>query len=52
MYMIEPELAKNYDNKVLEMRLREELKGTKRGNEDEEKKEEEVIVKPKRKVGR
>lgn len=52
VYMIEPELAKNYDNKVLEMRLREELKGTKRGNEDEEKKEEEVIVKPKRKVGR
>lgn len=52
MYMVQPELAKTYDNKVLEMRLQEESKGTKRGNEEDEKKEEEVIVKPKRKVGR
>ncbi|KYN15559.1 PREDICTED: transcription factor E2F5-like isoform X1 [Trachymyrmex cornetzi] len=51
VYMVQPELAKTYDNKVLEMRLREEIiKGTKRGNEDEKK--EEVTVKPKRKVGR
>ncbi|KYN06643.1 PREDICTED: transcription factor E2F4 isoform X1 [Cyphomyrmex costatus] len=50
VYMVQPELAKTYDNKVLEMRLQEEIKGTKRGNEDEKK--EEVIVKPKRKVGR
>lgn len=49
--MVQPELAKTYDNKVLEMRLQEESKGLKRENEDE-KKEEEVIVKPKRKVGR
>lgn len=52
VYMVQPELAKTYDNKVLEMRLQEEAKGTKRGNEDDEKKEEEVPVKPKRKVGR
>lgn len=52
VYMVQPELAKTYDNKVLEMRLQEESKGTKRGNEEAEKKEEEVIVKPKRKVGR
>lgn len=52
VYTVQPELAKNYDNKVLEMRLQEESKGTKRGNEEAEKKEEEVIVKPKRKVGR
>jgi len=52
VYVIQPELAKTYDNKVLEMRLQEESKGTKRGNEEDEKKEEEVIVKPKRKVGR
>lgn len=52
VYMVQPELAKTYDNKVLEMRLQEESKGTKRGNEEDEKKEEEVIVKPKRKVGR
>lgn len=51
VYMVQPELAKTYDNKVLEMRLQEESKGLKRENEDE-KKEEEVIVKPKRKVGR
>lgn len=51
VYMVQPELAKTYDNKVLEMRLQEESKGTKRGNEEDEKKEE-VIVKPKRKVGR
>ena len=51
VYMVQPELAKTYDNKVLEMRLREEIiKGTKRGNEDDKK--EEVTVKPKRKVGR
>lgn len=52
VYMVQPELAKTYDNKVLEMRLQEESKGTKRGNEEDEKKEEEIIVKPKRKVGR
>lgn len=57
VYTVQPELAKTYDNKVLEMitrRLQEESKqqGTKRGNEENEKKEEEVIVKPKRKVGR
>lgn len=52
VYTVQPELAKNYDNKLLEMRLQEESKGKKRGNEDDEKKEEEVIVKPKRKVGR
>ncbi|XP_077274387.1 transcription factor E2F5 [Temnothorax americanus] len=54
VYMVQPELAKTYDNKVLEleMRLKEESKGTKRGKEEDEKKEEEVIVKPKRKVGR
>lgn len=53
VYMVQPELAKTYDNKVLEMRLQEETKGIKRGNEEEdERKEEEVIVKPKRKVGR
>ncbi|XP_011688169.1 PREDICTED: transcription factor E2F4 [Wasmannia auropunctata] len=52
VYMVQPELAKTYDNKVLEMRLQEESKGTKRGNEEDEKKEEEVTVKPKRKVGR
>lgn len=49
---IQPELAKTYDNKVLEMRLQEESKGIKRMSEEDEKKEEEVIVKPKRKVGR
>lgn len=52
VYTIQPELAKTYDNKILEMRLQEESKGTKRVNEEDEKKEEEVIVKPKRKVGR
>lgn len=53
VYMVQPELAKTYDNKILEMRLQEETKGIKRGNEEEdERKEEEVIVKPKRKVGR
>lgn len=52
VYMVQPELAKTYDNKLLEMRLQEESKGTKRGNEEDEKREEEVIVKPKRKVGR
>lgn len=53
VYMVQPELAKTYDNKVLEMRLQEETKGIKRGNEEEdERKEEEVIIKPKRKVGR
>ncbi|KAL6260336.1 hypothetical protein P5V15_007867 [Pogonomyrmex californicus] len=52
VYMVQPELAKTYDNKLLEMRLQEESKGTKRGNEEAEKKEEEVPVKPKRKVGR
>lgn len=50
--MVQPELAKTYDNKVLEMRLKEASKGIKRGNEEDEKKEEEVTVKPKRKVGR
>ncbi|XP_014487764.1 PREDICTED: transcription factor E2F4-like [Dinoponera quadriceps] len=52
VYTIQPELAKTYDNKVLEMRLQEESKGTKRTSEEDEKKEDEVIVKPKRKVGR
>ncbi|XP_029161231.1 transcription factor E2F4-like [Nylanderia fulva] len=52
VYMVQPELAETYDNKVLEMRLKEESKGTKRGNEEDEKKEEDVTVKPKRKVGR
>lgn len=52
VYMVQPELAKTYDNKVLEMRLQEESKGIKRENEEDEKKEEEIIVKPKRKVGR
>jgi len=52
VYMVQPELAKSYDNKILEMRLQEETKGIKRGNEEDEKKEEEIIVKPKRKVGR
>lgn len=51
VYMIQPELAKTYDNKILEMRLQEEVKGTKRGKEEEEKKEE-ANVKPKRRVGR
>ncbi|KOC63834.1 Transcription factor E2F5 [Habropoda laboriosa] len=51
VYMIQPELAKTYDNKILEMRLQEEAKGTKRGKEEEEKKEE-TNVKPKRRVGR
>ncbi|XP_031840830.1 transcription factor E2F5 [Nomia melanderi] len=50
VYMIQPELAKTYDNKILEMRL-QEVKGTKRGKEEEEKKEE-TNVKPKRRVGR
>lgn len=52
VYMVQPELAKTYDNKVLEMRLKEASKGIKRGNEEDEKKEEEVTIKPKRKVGR
>lgn len=52
VYTVQPELAKTYDNKVLEMRLQEESKGTKRMSEEDEKKEEEVTVKPKRKVGR
>ncbi|KAL6435235.1 hypothetical protein ACFW04_005361 [Cataglyphis niger] len=52
VYMVQPELAKTYDNKVLEMRLKEVSKGIKRGNEEDERKEEEVTVKPKRKVGR
>ncbi|XP_078044637.1 transcription factor E2F5 [Augochlora pura] len=51
VYMIQPELAKSYDSKILEMRLQEEAKGTKRVKEDEEKKEE-TNVKPKRRVGR
>ncbi|CAK9809669.1 Transcription factor E2F5 [Anthophora plagiata] len=51
VYMIQPELAKTYDNKILEMRLQEETKGTKRGKEEEEKKEE-ANAKPKRRVGR
>lgn len=51
VYTVQPELAKTYDNKILEMRLQEESKGIKRVNEDNEKKEE-VIVKPKRRVGR
>lgn len=49
---VQPELAKTYDNKILEMRLQEESKGIKRMSEEDEKKEEEVTVKPKRKVGR
>lgn len=52
VYTIQPELAETYDNKVLEMRLQEETKGTKRVNEQDEKKTEEVVVKPKRRVGR
>ncbi|XP_043254563.1 transcription factor E2F4-like [Colletes gigas] len=51
VYMIQPELAKTYDNKILEMRLQEEAKGTKRCKEEDEKKEE-TNVKPKRRVGR
>ncbi|XP_034188640.1 transcription factor E2F5 [Osmia lignaria lignaria] len=51
VYMIQPELAKTYDNKILEMRLQEETKGIKRVKEEEEKKEE-SNVKPKRRVGR
>lgn len=51
VYMIQPELAKTYDNKILEMRLQEEIKGIKRVKEEEEKKEE-TNVKPKRRVGR
>ncbi|KAI4499552.1 hypothetical protein M0802_005448 [Mischocyttarus mexicanus] len=51
VYMIQPELAKAYDNKVLEMRLQEETKGMKRVKEEDEKKEDSNI-KPKRKVGR
>ncbi|XP_053987323.1 transcription factor E2F4-like [Hylaeus anthracinus] len=51
IYMIQPELAKTYDNKILEMRLQEETKGTKRSKEEDEKKEE-TNVKPKRRVGR
>ncbi|XP_046744493.1 transcription factor E2F4-like isoform X1 [Diprion similis] len=49
VYMIQPELAECYDNKVLEARLREESKGTKREKDGEDKKDE---SKPKRKVGR
>ncbi|XP_015604480.1 transcription factor E2F4 isoform X1 [Cephus cinctus] len=49
VYMIQPELAEIYNNKVLEMRLQEEPKGIKREKEEDEKKEE---SKPKRKVGR
>ncbi|XP_076232722.1 transcription factor E2F5 [Calliopsis andreniformis] len=52
VYMIQPELAKTYDNKILEMRLQEETKGTKRAKEEEEEKKEETNVKPKRRVGR
>lgn len=52
VYMIQPELAKTYDNKILEMRLQEEAKGTKRVKEEEEEKKEETNVKPKRRVGR
>lgn len=54
VYMVQPELAKTYDNKLLEMRLQEETKGVKRGKDEEEdeKKEEDVNVKPKRRVGR
>lgn len=51
VYMVQPELAKTYDNKVLEMRLQEESKGIKRVKEEDEKKEE-TSVKPKRRVGR
>ncbi|KAK2586726.1 hypothetical protein KPH14_011761 [Odynerus spinipes] len=51
VYMVQPELAKTYDNKVLEMRLQEESKGIKRVKEEDEKKEE-SSVKPKRRVGR
>ncbi|XP_076755287.1 transcription factor E2F5 isoform X2 [Xylocopa sonorina] len=51
VYMIQPELAKTYDNKILELRLQEEAKGIKRVKEEEEKKDE-TPVKPKRRVGR
>ncbi|KAF7391481.1 hypothetical protein HZH68_011024 [Vespula germanica] len=51
VYMVQPDLAKTYDNKVLEMRLQEESKGMKRVKEEDEKKEE-TNIKPKRKVGR
>ncbi|XP_012263685.2 transcription factor E2F5-like [Athalia rosae] len=49
VYMIQPELAESYDNKVLEARLQEESKGVKREKDSNDKKEE---SKPKRKVGR
>lgn len=52
VYMVQPDLAKTYDNRISEMRLQDESKGIKRTNEENDKKEEEVIVKPKRKVGR
>ena len=52
VYMIQPDLAKTYDNKILEMRLQEEAKGTKRGKEEDEEKKEESNIKPKRRVGR
>lgn len=49
VYMIQPELAESYDNRVLEARLQEESKGVKREKDGDDKKEE---SKPKRKVGR
>ena len=50
VYAIQPDLAKTYDNKILELRLQDNLKGIKRNKEEEDKKEE---VKPnKRKAGR
>ncbi|XP_066588377.1 transcription factor E2F5-like [Prorops nasuta] len=57
VYMIEPALAKTYDEKIheyrsaIELRLQEEAKNLQKEKEVEQKKEE-PIVKPKRKVGR
>lgn len=49
VYMIQPDLAESYDNKVLEARLQEESKGVKREKDSDDKKDE---SKPKRRVGR
>lgn len=51
VFVVEPELAEFYENKMLDMRLLEpEVKSVKRSREEEVEKKEEV--KPKRKVGR
>ncbi|XP_033220015.1 transcription factor E2F4-like isoform X2 [Belonocnema kinseyi] len=50
VYVIEQELAENYENKILELRLKEKVKGIKRVKVEDEKREE---VRPnKRKAGR